>query len=596
MPDTPSLLITDPDMMVIQLEKESAFKFRQRRHEPWRNSYTLYRDTVIANRLTQRQTVNIPLMKYAIGSLMKEIDEPPALYYKNLDNNEQKEVFYNEYWKDTAIRNKLPIRDIMDKKQALLYGRTFKKLNRVNGEITIEIVDPQDMLVERFVDPADMDTARVVIQTNIFRTLSEITKNPSYRAGGKRKLKTFFSEQNESLEQDNTLNKILEKNQRLLDMGLDDVLDPLVGETYIELNEVYRREYSAEDGATIIFLYTVATPGGAVIELQKRKLYEVIGDTVDNFWHDHFPYNSWATDGERTDFWSDAPADILRGSNNVLNAWYSQLVENRTLRNYNMHYYDSSLSEAFVPQTFEAVPWGWYPVPGKPSEVMETVQVPDLSESLEEIDYVVKMAEKAVAATAAQTGEVERTQTTLGEVELALANARERIQSIAVFYTEGWKDFGMKYIKMLEASGEDLEPVTINKDGRLGKKVYQKEISPKQWMSRSGYTVEVITQTDRQESQVDTLQKLNATLAAMPQNAPLRAIYNKKLLEFAGLTIEERAQVEEFESQNIVPNAIAGEAMEDQPTGGEEESDRNVLDNMLALNDQQASGERAVTN
>jgi len=65
-------------------------------------------------------------------------------------------------------------------------------------------------------------------------------------------------------------------------------------------------------------------------------------------------------------------------------------------------------------------------------------------------------------------------------------------------------------------------------------------------------------------------------------------------LEFAGLTIEERAQVEEFESQNIVPNALEGEVMGDQPTGGEEESDRNVLDNMLALNDQQASGERAM--
>jgi hypothetical protein len=56
--------------------------------------------------------------------------------------------------------------------------------------------------------------------------------------------------------------------------------------------------------------------------------------------------------------------------------------------------------------------------------------------------------------------------------------------------------------------------------------------------------------SEKQEADLTNLQKLNATLQAMPQNAPLRSIYNKKLLEFAGLSTEERAQVEEFESQN----------------------------------------------
>jgi len=563
MSEISNLITTDPDMEVIQLEKESAYEFRKRRHGEWKENYTLSRNKVVTNRLTQRQSVNIPLMKYALASLMKEIDEPPEIYFKNLDNNEQKEVYFNERWKKTFEDEKVSIKDIIDKKQAVTYGRTFKKLNIEGGKPTIEIIDPQDMLVQRFVDPANLDSANILIQTDIYRTLTEITKNPDYKGAGKTKLRTYYSEQLETLEQDDTMNKIMEKNQRMSDMGLADAFAPKLGETYIELNEVYRKEYSEEEGEDIIFIYTVAVPGGMVIELRKQKLHEVLGKTVDNFWYDHFPYNSWATDPERTDFWSDAPADTLRGTNQILNSFFSQLIENRTLRNYNMHYYDSS-NEEFVPQTFDPVPWGWYPLPGKPSDVMETVEVPDLSESIDEIDYIIKMAEKAVAATSAQTGTVESRDVTLGEVELALANAEDRIRSIALYYTEGWKDFGKKYIKMLEGAGDDLEPVTIVKEGRLGRKIYQKEISPKSWATKSGYIVEVLMRGEKDERDLDMIQKLNASIQSMPTNAPLKQIYNNKLLRFAGLGIEEIQQVQEYEIQNPPAPVVEEEGEEKQ--------------------------------
>jgi hypothetical protein len=37
-----------------------------RRHDQWTTNDRLYRDTVITNRLTQRQIVNVPLMKATI--------------------------------------------------------------------------------------------------------------------------------------------------------------------------------------------------------------------------------------------------------------------------------------------------------------------------------------------------------------------------------------------------------------------------------------------------------------------------------------------------------------------------------------------------
>ena len=87
MSETENMLTTDPNMEVIQMEKESAYTFRKRRHPAWTDNYTLYRGIVIPNRLTQRQSVHVPLMKYAVGSIMKEVDTPPEMYFKNLDNN-----------------------------------------------------------------------------------------------------------------------------------------------------------------------------------------------------------------------------------------------------------------------------------------------------------------------------------------------------------------------------------------------------------------------------------------------------------------------------------------------------------------------------
>lgn len=544
--------VKDSDIQIIELEKESAYNFKRRRVGDWDNIYQLYRDRVVTNRITQRQSVNVPLMKYGIATIMKDIDEPPQLYFTNLDNDQQKEVYYNEHWKEVTRRQKLVIRDIIDKKNGCLFGRTFKKLNIENGRVTFEIVDPKDMLVHRYVDPADMDTAPCVIQIGIYKSLTDITENEDWDKGTRAKLKKYFSEQGSSLEAQDNFETASKKAIRMADLGVPDAFTPVLGETYVELNEVYRYEYDKDLDRKVIMFYITAVTDGGTEKLYKKPLHEHMGKaTADNFWYDHFNYSSWGTDPERADFWSDGIGDILRTPNNIANSWISQLVENRTLRNFGMTFYDSS-DPAFVPQIFQPIPFGFYPTPGNPNELMMPVDIPSLDDSLEDIQFIIGLAEKATAATSTQTGAVEQKSVTLGEVELALANAQDRVKSIQVFIDDSWKDFGLKYIKMLEAAGDMLDPVTINKKGRLGLKMYTREITQKSYNSRSGYTCEVQMQADKQAEDADKLQKLNAALVAMPDNVPLRAIYNKHIADFAGLTPEEKSQVEEFEKQKLL--------------------------------------------
>src|SRR3972149_26933 len=92
--------MTDEQFLVaVRKSKEDGFNFRERRHEDWTDNYTLYRDKVLINQLTQRQSVNVPLMKYSIQTNLKDVYDPPMLYFSNRDNDTQKEVFYNEYWR-----------------------------------------------------------------------------------------------------------------------------------------------------------------------------------------------------------------------------------------------------------------------------------------------------------------------------------------------------------------------------------------------------------------------------------------------------------------------------------------------------------------
>jgi hypothetical protein len=332
-----------------------------------------------------------------------------------------------------------------------------------------------------------------------------------------------------------------EKNKRMRDMGVPDIDNPVLGETYIELNEHYVMLWDEEQKKFVLHLVTVADN-----EILLRKpLKEILGI-------DFYPLISWATDVERTDIWSDGEGDIVRTPNKILNAWLSQLVENRTLRNFGMNYYNSSL-EGFVPQTFEPVPWGWYPIPAgeKPIEqVVKRVEIPDLSESLDEMVWLIQLVERATAATASQKGTSEKNQITLGEVQILLKEVMDRIDDIQEMYDLSWKEFGEKWYKLIEANTDSLEAVKLHKKSYKGN-YFEAEVKPSDWKSEAGYTVIVRSSDEQEEDQLQDIQKLLAIRAQFPQNVPLARIVQKKLLDLAKVSPEEAKEVLDFENQRF---------------------------------------------
>ena len=155
----PSAVAVPMDELTTRLDKyyEGAARYQERRHEDWRETYTLYRDKVITNRLIQRQSVNVPLMKETIKTVLSKTDEFPDIYFESLSGNKQAEIFWNEYWKWTLEEDNFEVKDMVDKKQEGLYGRSTIKLNLWDGRATFEVLEPYDVVFDRHADPADLD-------------------------------------------------------------------------------------------------------------------------------------------------------------------------------------------------------------------------------------------------------------------------------------------------------------------------------------------------------------------------------------------------------------------------------------------------------
>ena len=531
------------ELQMLTNNKTTGFNYRERREKHWRDNYELYRDEVQINRLTQRQTVNVPLMKTQLRTLLKDVDDMPVVAFENLDNDKEKEIFLNEYWKLVLDENNAKIQDIVDKKQDFFFGRTFDSWQIEDGKIVFDIEDPEDILVDRFMNPYNIDSSRFLIHTHIFVPLSELEQNEDYDQERVAELKTFFESQLGIVKANDNENSLTRKNQKMSDLGVQDMDDPLLGETYVELSIHYvKRDVDGEDR---IIVYVEAENQQI---LMRKDQEEIIGVTEDNFWTNHYRYNTWGDDVDKQDFWTDGIADIIRVPNQILNTWLSQKVENRTMRNFNMHYYDSSLAEeGFTPSTFNPVPWGWYPIPGDPNKVLKTVEIPELRDSIADMEYLQGLTEKATGATSTQQGVQTERQVTLGEVELAQGEAKARTQGISKFYTHAWEQRAKKFLKLIEAAPEKIDAVKLFKKGCNTDDIHEREVAPKDWMSKSGYRVKVWNQDEKKANEEDSLNKLNAVWLNMMDNPKLKEIYNRKLLEFADLEPDEITDVMEYE-------------------------------------------------
>lgn len=531
---------TDVDKLLEKLkhEKSTALKYQKRRWQAWNEIYELYRNIIRTNRLTQRQAINIPLMKETIKTIGSKINEDTDIRLEDKGGSADREIVVNAIWARATEDDCFPLLDRVDKKQEQLYGRSHFVLNIDTTRdipVTISVKDIYELLVDPKTKPWDIDTARYTIETNIYKPLDEILTSDKYDGEAKGKLKTAYARKDSSEKYKKAARA---KNERLNSLGITDIAE-LEGYDKIVCLDGHITYLWDKQAKKYVRYYVLVANEEIVLR----------ADTLENtIGVDFLPYEGWADDLEITDYWSDGTGDLILIPNKTINTWISQYMENRTLRSFGMNYYDATI-EGFTPTTFQPRPWGWYPVAGKPADVFQNVEIPNLDGTLEDIQFIVNLAEKASATGAIEKGAVEDVKRTLGEIEIAVGSAMRRTNDMALYYEYARKRLVSKWYKMLEANVTDGKKITLYKKGADGV-LRENQVERDQWVSEKGYEINVTGKQQRLLEVTDELQRLKVVQAEFPMNKALRKAIQRRMIAMVDLTVQEVAEIQDEEAKN----------------------------------------------
>lgn len=552
--------ILSDKMIKLLAEKKAATELQERKHEAWDDNYLLYRNKVKTNRLTQRQPVNIPLMKETLKTMLARIDEPPEVEWKELGGDQQKEIYYQEIWEKHVRDSNLEMIDILDKKSVLLYGLGTKKINIGESDIEPSSLDVYDCLLDPLMNPWDTESARFFIQMNIFRSVRDILADGRYTKKGKEALKVWADSPEGITQSEENKEQWEEKMERLRQMGVDngDFAYYAGGDRIVNLSEHFTNIWDPKKKK---FERRVVTYAENSIELLDQSLMDAIGA---DFW----PIVIWAEDPESMDVYPDSIADLVRTPNKVLNIWFSQLLENRTLKNFQMTWYSPSTN--YTPQTYTPGPGVMLPAPPGDdiNKVIKPVEISGLDDTMGAIQAVVNIVERGTGATAIEKGQGQTGQQTLGEVEILVGKAAERAISMSKFYKRAWYDYAMKWSALMHANSGKFKRIKLSKTNKKGI-THEKILWQADWKSEKGYKPTVRSSSEQETENTKGVQKWMFILKQFPNNIALRKIGQKRMLDIVDLTPEELRQVEEGEkaTNELLADKTAQQGEAEKRTG-----------------------------
>jgi len=513
-------------------DKEDSIKFKERRFQQWNESYSLYRDKININRLTQRQPINIPVIRETIQTWLSKIDEAPKLKFETRDkSNKDKdaEIVMNELYSYYFDRLKLDILDNAEKKIVGLQGRGFKKIGISNGEVFIDLIDPYDIEIDPRVNPLDIETATYVKQTHIYRSLREILSNPKYNGDAKRDLKIYLDSKAGLLKAATDDQSYQLRKERLENLGVSNFDQYQSSDIMVELNESYDLVWHDDVKRFIRHIRVIATDSVLLLDMP---LKEAIG--IKNI-----PIVTWASDPDAVDFWSDGIADSVRTINKVINMYFSQDLESRTYRNFGMYFFNT-MNGTFQPRAFDPKPFGMYGVPGNPSDIVKQLEIPALNDTNNQISFLKDLVQSSVSQTALERGVKQAGEQTLGQVQLSLQNSSQRNSVVSKNYRKAWKELGFLFYELLKNNKTGV--VTLFKKSSDGN-YNAKDIFTSDFLTPQGYEIKVEVESEASAADDFDLKKIQYIKNSFATNPVALMIAKKKELELMDWTDDEIASV-----------------------------------------------------
>lgn len=531
----------DQKLNLHRRQKRAGEDFKQRRFEQWNENYEMYRDKIKRNRLTQRQAVNIPVIRETIKSWLSNIDEPPEMKFEGKAKGSEyrdKDIMLGELWKKFFSDNKLELLDQMDKKIVALQGRSIKRIswNKERQFPELHIEDPYDILVPKNSDPFDFNNNDWVKRINIFKKLKDVLNNKTYDKESLKELSMYYASKEGMIKAGESYESYEQKQQRLQVLGADMTDFFTTNDTIVELNVSYDLVWHEDVKKFVRHMRIYAADQ---FLLADETLKNALGI-------DKIPMVTWSTDPDLIDFWNDGVADSVRPINKVINIYFSQDIENRAYRNFGMFFYNT-LGGKFIPKAFDPRPFGMYGLPGDPREMVQQVEIQPLSDTTPQIDFLKNLIQSSVAQTPTERGQEAGGTTTLGEIKLNLQQSTGMNSVDMKHYRKCWEDCAELFVLILQ--NNQITKIKLDKKGN-DNEYRSKEIGIDDWNIKEGYKCIPIFKKEKDQEDEFEIQKTQYIQANFADNPVALKLARRKQLEALGWSGEEIEQVMAYDEQS----------------------------------------------
>jgi len=300
------------DKIIAQVlaEKDFAREYKQKKVTNWKTNENMYYG---AKEKSQDSRANVALgrMQEFVHTLLSKIDNPLIFKFTKRKNSQLQRVEnLNALREADSNQGNWDIKDVAGKKQGIIYGRAIYKYytDNIDGyKSHLENVDVYDFLIDPSCGGIDIEQARYMGAFNIVKDKSELKEG--VKSG---------------LYIRSTTNQLIEGSGNATD-DTNETEDKANRDTLTASQDRERKDdnkykfwewFTTYNGERY---YLLMTDKGETIRCEKLK---------DLFASDMFPFWTWATFVDLTEFWTPSPCDYAREIFMAQDVTINQMLDN----------------------------------------------------------------------------------------------------------------------------------------------------------------------------------------------------------------------------------------------------------------------------
>ena len=416
------------DKIVAQALQEMAFarRHKQGKVRNWQLNENLYYGNKKKSN-ESRANVDLGQMQEYLHTLLSKIDNPLTFKFEKRKESQLKRVKRLNALKDfDADRDNWDIKDLAGKKQSILYGRAIYAYAAHSDQgyrPQLDNVDVYDFLVDPSGGGLDLENARFMGRYGVVKDRSELEGNKMYI---KTQVDTLLQGKGNNTERPQ---EELNKQNRV----------------YANKHEQGQKEHTSDDKFKFFEWYTtyqgkryyllLSEPGACAIRIEKL---------TDLFKSNLWPFWTYASYPDLTEFWTPSPADYVRELIMAQAVSINQMLDNAERVNKPQRIIDTSAILDVSELKYRRD--GYIKVtPGTSGTAVKTMETPSIDTPLEVFRQLETIKQQASGVTAGALGVAD----TDGRATIYEGNERNTADRFGLFnksYSFGYRRFGHLYM------------------------------------------------------------------------------------------------------------------------------------------------------